>query len=93
MMSESEPPATRLLVQTRTHLVPGDDYTERIRHMKNLVCQHHWHRDFDPAQDRWYAYRDNFGYDNRRCYFLVDHGQVQGGAPALIWYKWNGQSL
>ena len=34
----------QILVKTKTHLVPGDDY--------------------------------DFGYDNRTCYFLVDHGKI-----------------
>ena len=65
----------RILVQTKTSLVPGEGYHERCMFMLNTICQHHWNRDFDLAQDRWNVYGAQFGYDNRDCYFLIDHGQ------------------
>jgi hypothetical protein len=37
--------AVRVLVQTKTHLVPGDkstDYGERFTRMENLISQHVW---------------------------------------------------
>ena len=84
--------AKRILVQTRTHLVPGNDYHEKCRLMKNLICQYHWNRDFNPAHDRWYISGATFGYPNRRCYFLVDYGQSTDDVPVL-WYRWNGEVL
>jgi len=34
----------RILVQTKTHLVPGDDYGDRLQRMRNIICQHQWKR-------------------------------------------------
>ncbi|KAJ9132345.1 hypothetical protein NKR23_g11307 [Pleurostoma richardsiae] len=82
---------TRILVQTKTHLVPGDKYEERCQRMKNLICQFHWKRDFDPNQDRWHA-QAAFGLDDKSCYFLLDHGQSGGDVP-ILWYKWTGMSF
>ncbi|POR31237.1 Uncharacterized protein TPAR_08559 [Tolypocladium paradoxum] len=84
----------RILVQTKTNLVPGNDYAERVEFMRNLICQHHWNRDFDWHQDRWNAYGDEFGYENRSCYFLIDHCHGESpDNPPVLWYKWTGKSL
>ena len=82
----------RILVQTKTHLVPGDEYAERVDRMRNLICQHHWNRDFDWNQDRWNVYGADFGFDDRNCYFLVDHGESPTDPP-ILWYSWTGESL
>ncbi|KAG7122575.1 hypothetical protein HYQ45_003751 [Verticillium longisporum] len=68
-----EPTVTRVLVRSKTHLVQGGSYNEKCNVLKNKICQEVWNRDFDPQQDRWFAYGALFGYDNRRCYFLVDN--------------------
>ncbi|POR31688.1 Uncharacterized protein TPAR_08097 [Tolypocladium paradoxum] len=84
----------RILVQTKTHLVPGDDYHQRCLFLLDVMCRHHWNRDFDPRQDRWSEYGAWFGYDNRRCYFLVDHGQSSADRHVpVLWYEWTGESL
>ncbi|KAB5514930.1 hypothetical protein GE09DRAFT_1161624 [Coniochaeta sp. 2T2.1] len=85
--------AERILVQTRTSLVPGDDYAERCRLMRNLICQHQWKRDYNHGWDRWYEYRALFGYENRRCYFVVDGGQAADETEdvPVIRYKWDGE--
>jgi hypothetical protein len=84
----------RILVQTETHLVPGDDYGKRCYFMLDLVCQHHWNRNFVFGEDRWNSYGTQFGYNNRTCYFLVDHGQsaTDDDVP-VVWYQWTGESL
>ncbi|KAK3936693.1 hypothetical protein QBC46DRAFT_394382 [Diplogelasinospora grovesii] len=87
----------RILVQTKTHLVPGEDYLSKRMFMANLICQRHWNRDFDSEShnDRGYLYGGVFGQDNRRCYFLVDHGQHSGNDDdvPVLWYEWTGESL
>lgn len=84
----------RILVQTKTHLVPGDGYDQRCLFLLDLICQYHWNRDFDPDQDRWSVYGAWFSYDNRRCYFLVDHGQsLNDNDVPVLWYEWTGESL
>ena len=99
MMVPSEPTKDsgdilRILVQTKTDLVPGNGYEERVENMRNLICQHHWKRDFDKHQDRWNVYGHEFSYERRTCYFLVDYGDLEppGELPTL-WYKWIGDSL
>lgn len=82
----------RILVQTVTHLVPGNNYMERVEYMRNLICQHHWKRDFNRDQERWNVHGDEFAFPNRNCYFLIDHGHSEGDPPVL-WYKWTGESL
>ena len=84
----------RKLVQTKTDLVPGNGYEERLENRRNLICQHHWKRDFDKHQDRWNVYGHEFSYERRTCYFLVDYGDLEppGELPTL-WYKWIGDSL
>ncbi|KAF5008061.1 hypothetical protein FDECE_5644 [Fusarium decemcellulare] len=55
----------RILVQTATHLVPGDLYPERLQRMQDIIYQYHWNRDFDHRQDRFYAHGAEFGHDHR----------------------------
>jgi hypothetical protein len=84
----------RILVQTITDLVPGNDYAERVEYMRNLICQQHWNRNFDWDQDRWNVYGDHFAYEKRNCYFLIDHGHSESPeGPPVLWYKWTGKSL
>jgi len=62
--------------------------------MRNLICQHHWNRDFDWDQDRWNVYGHYFGCENRNCYFLIDHGHSESPEdPPVLWYKWTGKFL
>ncbi|KAI5859767.1 hypothetical protein GGS23DRAFT_259632 [Durotheca rogersii] len=98
MLDQYPPPPNsplRVVLQTKTHLVPGDEFSERCRNMKNLICRHLWDRDFDHRRDRWSSHLANFGYDNRTCYFLLDHGQCTGGEAAVpvLWFKWTGTSF
>ncbi|KAK4081614.1 uncharacterized protein Triagg1_2355 [Trichoderma aggressivum f. europaeum] len=86
------PGPVRILVQTVTNLVPGNDYGQRVGYIRNIICQYHWNRDFDASKDRWNSYGDNFGYENRNCYFLIDHGESTEDPP-ILWYKWTGKSL
>ncbi|KAI0117881.1 hypothetical protein GGR51DRAFT_500435 [Nemania sp. FL0031] len=85
----------RILVRTKTHLVPGDDYGARCYFMLDRICQHHWNRDFVFGEDRWNSYGTEFGYDNRTCYFLVDHGRSASNDDdvTVLWYEWTGESL
>ncbi|KAJ8120981.1 hypothetical protein O1611_g10220 [Lasiodiplodia mahajangana] len=79
----------RILVRTKTHLVPDDDYGARCYFMLNRICQHHWSRDFLFGEDRWNSYGTQFGYDNRTCYFLVDHGRsASDDDVSVLWYEW-----
>ncbi|KAL7915846.1 hypothetical protein GGI35DRAFT_473172 [Trichoderma velutinum] len=86
------PRPVRILVQTVTNLVPGNDYGQRIDYIRNIICQHHWNRDFDWNTDRWNSYGDDFGYENRKCAFCIDHGESTEDPP-ILWYKWTGESL
>ncbi|KAM6482526.1 hypothetical protein HDV62DRAFT_45828 [Trichoderma sp. SZMC 28011] len=86
------PGPVRILVQTVTSLVPGNDWWQRIVYIRNIICQYHWNRDFDWDKDRWNSYGDDFGYDNRNCYFLIDHGE-SAEDPPILRYKWTGKTL
>lgn len=91
--------AVRVLVQTKTHLVPGDkstDYGERFTRMENLISQHVWQRDYDGHRERTWNYHVELAIDNVECWFLVDHhglGPVYETAPPVLWYKWTGAEL
>jgi hypothetical protein len=88
----------RILVQTRTQFVPGQDkdYWERIRLMRNLICQHVWNRDYDGSRERARHRGCEFAYDNRDCWFLVDYpftSAEPATQPPVLWYKWTSTSL
>ena len=82
----------RILVQTKTHLVQGADYHEKKWFILDMICQHHWKRDYIPVRDRWSAHGTKFGLTNRRCYFLLDHGEtLDDNTVPVLWYEWTGE--
>ena len=84
----------RLLVQTSTHLVPGDGWAPKYKFMLNTMCERHFNRRFDDLQDRGSSHGGYFAYPNLRCYFLVDHGQSSNDDEVpIIWYEWTGKTL
>ncbi|KAI1503842.1 hypothetical protein F5X99DRAFT_406522 [Biscogniauxia marginata] len=84
----------RILVSTATHLVPGDGFVARTDFIANLISQYHWNHAFKWGHDRFESYNADFGYDNRTCYFLIDHGRApDNDAVPILWYRWTGESL
>ncbi|KAK4106662.1 hypothetical protein N658DRAFT_461468 [Parathielavia hyrcaniae] len=82
-----------ILVQTKTHLVPGgkspSDIVARIDRMVNRICQHVWQRDFDKFRERWWLHGREFALDNRPCWFLIDHHGPDPDPipdPPVVWY-------
>lgn len=90
---EDEP--LRILVETKTHLVPGQWFADKMDNILNLICQYHWNRDLDRKSERWNAHDNYFGYRDRTCYFVVDHfhGDPASQQPTILWYKWTGECL
>lgn len=90
------PPATpvRVLVQTLTHLVPGETGPSRYAFIQNRICQDFWGREFEAPTFRFASYGDSFALDNRRCFFLVDHGEADDAAAVpVLSYEWTGDEL
>jgi hypothetical protein len=89
----------RILVQTRTDLVPGDKSTAthtRKDAMENLICQHVWQRNFDDYRERGWDYNCEFAWDSVECWFLVDHhgpDETLPPDPPVVWYRWTGRKL
>jgi hypothetical protein len=89
----------RILVQTQTHLVPGDRFTEfgeRFDAMVDLICQHVWQRRYDKFRERVWNYHCHFAVDNVECWLLVDHHGPDPSPPPqppVIWYRWTGTEL
>lgn len=95
------PLPTRILVQTLTHPVPSDNLTttddahgDKLIAMLDRICQHHGGCDYEPGVQRWYTHGDEFGYDTRVCYFLVDYGSSDNdGEVPVLCYAWDGFGL
>ncbi|KAI0469475.1 hypothetical protein F4859DRAFT_486771 [Xylaria cf. heliscus] len=98
------PDPVRILVETATHLVPGSFSSDKVERMRNVICQHHWRRDFDGGTDRCYVY--GVGGDDptrgraegdrgRVCFFLVDSGETtsRNENPPILRYRWTGKKL
>ncbi|KAL2126471.1 hypothetical protein VTI74DRAFT_846 [Chaetomium olivicolor] len=85
----------RVLVQTKTHLVPGDkstEFGERVSAMENMICQHVWQRDYDRHRERAWHYGCKFALENIECWFLVDHHGPDPSPspdPPVLWYILN----
>ncbi|KAL2147268.1 hypothetical protein VTI28DRAFT_10258 [Corynascus sepedonium] len=85
----------RVLVQTKTHLVPGDKFTEfrqRFEAMRRMICHHVWGRDFDRFRERFWS-KGEFDLNDRDCWFFVDHcdpsSELDPNLP-LLRYRWTG---
>lgn len=88
----------RVLVQTKTQLVPGDKSTEfrqRFEAMRRMICHHVWGRDFDQFRERFWS-KGEFDLNDRDCWFLVDHcdpsSELDPNLP-LLRYRWTGTEL
>lgn len=103
-LAQDETPL-RVLVQTKAHLIPGDQsagFGERFRTMQNLICQHIWGRDFDSTRERVWS-KGEFDLDDHDCWFLVEHygadrdtaedRDLPDSDPPMLWYNWTGTEL
>jgi hypothetical protein len=84
----------RIVVKAKARYVPGDEFEERCKLMKNLICQEILGRDFDGFQNRFYVYRGYFSFPDRSCFFLLDCGYTttDDNVPISL-YKWDGKSM
>lgn len=88
----------RILVQTLTQHVPGTGFKNKFMSMFELICMHVWGHSFDPFHENVNIYGAKFGYANRRCYFMVDHGKSPTGSedPSLVpmrLFEYDGEKL
>ncbi|KAF2785783.1 hypothetical protein K505DRAFT_290765 [Melanomma pulvis-pyrius CBS 109.77] len=90
----SPEPPVRILVETLTHLVPGNGSYERTYAILHRICQHHWDCDFTVPKFRYATYNCQFAINNRRCFFLVDYGKSQNDDDVpVLYYEWTGETL
>ncbi|KAL4911116.1 hypothetical protein BDW74DRAFT_142470 [Aspergillus multicolor] len=100
------PSPIRILVKTLTHLVPSDGvvtdakddlHAEKLISMLNRICKHVWGCPWEPGNHRWYAHGDDeFGYNNRLCFFLVDLGDALNGRDEDVEMRaleWDGNDF
>ncbi|KAE8359045.1 hypothetical protein BDV27DRAFT_163008 [Aspergillus caelatus] len=100
-LSPLKPSPVRILIQTLTHLAPSDGvagdedpYGDRLISMLDRICKHTWDVEFEPGVHRWYTSGDEFGYNNRPCFFLVDYGNASTDDDVPIKsYEWIGEEL
>ncbi|BCS23937.1 uncharacterized protein APUU_40381A [Aspergillus puulaauensis] len=94
----------RVLVQTLTHLLPSDGKIykpernpggDKLYSMLHRICQHVWSHSYDSDFFRWYGYNDDqLGYNNRPCFFLVDHGEADNEADVpVLAFEWTGEEF
>ncbi|KAE8146783.1 hypothetical protein BDV25DRAFT_169609 [Aspergillus avenaceus] len=96
-----QPCPVRILVQTLTHLVPSDipntdrdPYNIKFFSMLDRICRYHWNCDFAPEIHRCASYGDDFAYNNRFCFFLIDYGTTSNDDDVpILCYEWTGQDL
>lgn len=100
---ELTPSPMRVLVQTLTNLVPSDNliangepYGDKLLSMLDRTCKHVWDFPYEPGLQRWYSYGDEFGYNNRVCFFLLDYGTAPNGNDEEVpiqCFTWDGEKL
>lgn len=92
------PDPMRVLVRTLTHLVPGASAEEKIRSMCHRISKHQWEYEFSSIDSNVNFQGFEFGYNNRPCWFLMDHGVHPEGShdpsqvPMKV-YNWDGEQL
>ncbi|KAH8425902.1 uncharacterized protein LDX57_003643 [Aspergillus melleus] len=108
-MTERSPPPelplpkdlpVRILVQTKTQLVPKDQdqgndvYSDKLVSMLNRISRYHWNCAYWPFENRFYTQGDEFGYNNRLCFLMVDHGTTSNDDEVLVLcYEWTGEDF
>ena len=97
--SDSTSSPTRILLQTKTHLVLGEDYGDKTLRLRDLICQHFQGRNHAKGEFCWDSHFLRFGHDNHTCFFLGDHGMTAGHGqtpadnPQVLWYRWTGDAM
>ena len=64
--------------------------------MEKLICEFVWQRDFDSLRERSWYHGCDFAFDNRECWFLIDHHGPDPEPepdPPVLWYTWTGTEL
>ena len=89
-----EPPV-RVLVQTLTHLVPGDGNVERSEFLLNKMCQHHWGCDFDVPRFRWASTTamSSLSTTDVVSSSLTTANLENDDDVPILCYEWTGESL
>ncbi|KAK1589933.1 uncharacterized protein LY79DRAFT_232025 [Colletotrichum navitas] len=83
--------AQRILVRCQSDLIPGPP-TQRNETIANIICLHHWERDFDKTQDVLNSL-GQYASNNVKCYFLLDNGTAGSKEPEIFVYRWDGKGL
>lgn len=92
--NSSPKPPVRVLVQTLTHLVPGEGSHIKTWYILNMVCQKYWNCDFQAPKFRWASFDAEFAFPNRRCFFLLDYGESENDdLVPIIALEWTGEIL
>ncbi|KAF2220222.1 hypothetical protein BDZ85DRAFT_252167 [Elsinoe ampelina] len=88
-------PPTRVLVQTLPRLLPEGKYSfERKDAMLDQICLFYWNRTSKYPRFRLYMHKVEFAYPNRKCFFLVDHGEcADGDHVPVVSYEWTGDAF
>lgn len=94
LKSRTEP--LRLVLEIQTSDVRGERYGDKIRYIQNLLCQHHFGRDYDKSQEYTHVYGDEFAMPDHACYIAIDHGDNDVATVTdvpSIWYKFTGEEM
>ena len=83
----------RLLLETETHRVPGQEYGDKLNSLRNTRCRRYFNRDYDHQQDRCYMKGDDFAFARRRCFTLIDNGSRDATDVPVLRYRWTGTEL
>ena len=72
--------------------MPGSD-VQKIPLMANTACQKVWNRNLNedlPDNDRLSSFG---GWENPRCYLLIDNGPVDSDDYTVVNLRWKGNEL
>lgn len=96
---DAAPSPVRILVQTQTHLVPGESGTEKEETVERSIRKNVLKNKYSKRNDRLYLYNDYFAVPGYHCFFLYDHAlspvgdDVTDDEIPLLWYRWSGKEL
>lgn len=89
----------RVLVQTYTHLVPGEARPHKLEFLRDTIAGRVLKTKHNRSTAHMHVYDDMFAIPGRQCFFLYDYAAAPVGDDVadddipLLWYRWTGEQL
>ncbi|KAG8166814.1 hypothetical protein KVR01_002503 [Diaporthe batatas] len=89
----------RVLVQTYTHLVPGEARPDKLEFLRKTIAKRVLKMRHNKSTAYMHVYDDLFAIPGRQCFFLYDYASTPIGDDIvddeipILWYRWSGDKM